>query len=147
MGVKTGQIHGRDHRAGGIDPIGRLSASYEIKMFADDEIVVPTNNETSFFFEIPDDLDGARLVFARAFVSTASTGDIQVSVINTRDLGVMLSTPITIDATTKTSKDAGTPPVIDPAENDVVEGDQIRIDVDTVAVEDGMGLGVILRFD
>ncbi len=119
---------------------------YEIKLVADDELVTATSvaSDTAFFFEIPDDLDGTSLVFARAFVSTPADGDLTVMVVNTSTYFMLLS-PIQIDAGTSSSKFSAFPPEIDPTYARVSEGDQLYIQVTTPSTS-AKGLGVMLRF-
>lgn len=136
-------IHGRDHRPGGSDPMPAVG-TYEIKVF--DDITTLVVGDGAFVFEIPDDLDGRNLVFARAFVTTvSSSGAVNVQIRNITQAVNMLSTAITIDASELSSKTAATPAVIDTANDDVAEGDQIAIDVDGSGTG-AKGLGVILRF-
>lgn len=136
---KALQIHGRDHRFGGGDHIRQ--GCYEIKMAADDAEV----DVAEFVFEIPPDLDGASLVFVRAYNTTAAaSGLTTVEVDNLTTAAVMLSTAVTIEAGELSSKTAGAQPVIDTANNTVSEGDQIMVSVADAA--GGLGTGVMLRF-
>jgi hypothetical protein len=65
---------------------------------------------------------------------------------NLTDSVDMLSTLITIDATEVSSYSAAASSVIDTAHDDVVAGDQLRIDVD-VAGTGTKGLDVFLVFE
>ncbi len=146
--------HGWTHRpkrVGGSDPDPPLG-HYEIKVFADPNALdgnLPASatdvsiGDGKFVFEIPEDLDGTRLVVARAFLSTVGAGDCVVQISNITQAADMLTDPITIDTGDLSSKTSASPVVIDTSANEVADGDQIRIDVDTAS---GQGLGVILMF-
>jgi hypothetical protein len=138
--------HGWRHGPGGTDPtpgptpVGR----YEIKVFADDTVV--TTGAGKFVFEIPPDLDGTNLTFVRAFVTTVSSSGLPtVQIRNVTQAADMLTTKVTIDASEKSSRTATTAAVIDTANDDAADGDQIAVDVD-VAGTGAKGLGVILEF-
>jgi hypothetical protein len=145
--------HGGTHRpewVGGSDP-GCPIGYYEYKLYADAghpvAALAPTLSvvqvgDGQWIIEIPQDLDGARLVRCHAYVTTA--GDVTVTLRRIRPGDtdeLMLSTPITIEAPDLSSYDAATPAVIDPANASVQGGDQISTDV---LAADGIaaGLGV-----
>ena len=146
--------HGSTHRpfwVGGSDPTTPVGY-YEIKLYPDPghpvAILDPTLatvqvGDAQFVFAIPEDLDGARLIKAHAFVSTAGAVTVQVRNITGGNVD-MLSTRVTIDAADYTSYDAGVPPVVNPANATVDTGDRIAIDID--AATGAKGLGVILVF-
>jgi len=86
------------------------------------------------------------LVSVGAHVFTASTSGLpSVQIRNFTDSVDMLSTNVTIDANEKDSNSAATQVVINPATDDVVEGDELQIDVD-VAGTGTLGLEVRLGF-
>jgi Collagen triple helix repeat (20 copies) len=132
-------IHGPDHAPGGPDPIPAL-ALWPLKVFRDD--IPNATGDGRFIFEVDESLDGHHLSKAEAFNSTAGLGDttIQLRLVG---VGDMLSTPITITATDKNSRDALTQPVVDPTNDLVAWGDHIAVDLDAAS---GYGLGVYLYF-
>jgi hypothetical protein len=143
--------HGHQHRFKGPDPIG--IGQYEIKVFPDQAIAnllgmnapVAVGNNL-FTFMIPEDLDGSRLRYADAYLSTTATGAIQLQVRNVTSGTNLLDTVITIDAGEYTSKTAATPPVAHQGLSaECVWGDRITVDV-TAAGTGGWGLGVVLEF-
>ena len=145
--------HGGTHRpewVGGSDPATPVGF-YALKVTADanaldgllpDTATVPTVGDGKFVIEIDEDLDGARLVRASAYLTTA--GGVTIQIRNVRTGADMLSTKITVDAGEKSSYDAAVQPVINPANAEVQGGDQIAVDID--AVSGGKGLGVRLVF-
>lgn len=117
-----------------------------IKAISDATALTTGDNKTKF--TIPAMIDGMNLVGAQAHVYTASsagTPTIQIA----RDRGGavvdMLSTRITIDANEEDSITAAAPMVINTTNDDVLEGDEIRIDVD-VAGTGTAGLEIRLTF-
>jgi hypothetical protein len=136
-------MHGRDHAAGGADPIP-AGASFEIKVIADTATLATGDGQ--FIFAIPADLNGRNLTSAAAFVTTVSSSGLPtVQIRNVTQTADMLTTKVTIDASEFTSYTAATTVVIDTANDDVATGDLIAIDVD-VAGTGARGLGVILGF-
>lgn len=145
-----------------------VSGHYEIKLFGDDEAV--TVGDGRFSFEIPRNLDKARLRYVNAFVTTvSSSGLVTVQIHNVGTVADpisldMLSVPITIDANEKSAEQAATEWVIkdtfddtlgDPsyseygfpyADYTVFYRQHLRIDIDTAGTG-AMGLGVMLGFD
>jgi hypothetical protein len=107
------------------------------------------------YWRIPVDLDSMNLVYAAgqlgAAQSTSGTVDIQVARLRfatpggARSAVDMLSTPITIDANEWDSKD-GTSGVININNDDVVEGDLIRADIDSIGTG-SQGLLISLTFE
>lgn len=105
-----------------------------------------TTGDGKAYFFISPELNGYNLVDADAAVTTvSSSGTPTVQIHNVTQAADMLSTPITIDASEKTSYTAATPPVVDTGNDDVATGDELRIDVD-VAGTGAKGLTVILSF-
>ena len=125
--------------------VDRISGGlYEIKVFADDKIVAVGDGR--FIFEIPQDIGGLRLIKVEAWVTTVGTsGTALIQIRNVTQAVDMLSTRINIDLNKKNSKDATTQPVINTANDDVVWGDHIAVDVDAVT-SGSKGLGVNLTF-
>lgn len=137
--------HGWTHKPkvrGGVDPLHY--AVLFIKVFADTETV--TTGDGKFIFEVSHDMDRLSLVDVESYVTTVSTsGKPTVQIRNVTQAVDMLSTRVEIDANEKNSKDAATQFVINAANDDVVWGDHIAIDVD-VAGTGAKGLGVMLTF-
>ena len=108
------------------------------------------------YFRITPELDGRELVTAEAQLgaaqSTSGTPTVQIARMRAATAGGartvvdMLSTAITIDANEWDSKDATTPAVVNAANDDVAEGDLIRIDVDDAGTG-AQGLFISLGFD
>ena len=115
-----------------------------IKVIADDTALTTGDGKTHF--TVPIELNGMDLVTVGAHVYTvSSSGTPTVQLHNLTDTVDMLTTEITIDANEKDSSTALTPAVIDGTNDDVVTGDEIRIDVD-VAGTGTAGLEVRLGF-
>ena len=144
--IERVDAHGllRDHsdRLRALEAIPPPPGFYEIKVFADDQLV--TTGDGKFYFAIPEDLDEYWLYRANAFLSTVGGGITQVQIRNTTTGLDMLSTRIQIDAGEVTSY-SGTPGVPNVANSQVSTADLLRIDVDS-AGSGSMGLGVMLRF-
>jgi hypothetical protein len=103
-----------------------------------------------FNWMIPEDLDGAVLLKVEGYVNaTSGGGDVEVMVTKVPDSGIpvdMLTDKIIIPAGELNSfEPGGEQSVVDPAEEEVVHGDHLRIDVDAAGT-DARGLGVILYF-
>jgi len=97
-------------------------------------------------FTIPKNVDGMNLVDAdMAIYTTSSSGLPTVMVHNLTDTSDMLSTAITIDVSETDSKTAAAASVVNASEDDVVEGDVIRIDIDGAGTGT-KGLSVRLGF-
>jgi hypothetical protein len=115
-----------------------------VKVIADDTALTTGDGKTHF--TIPVELNGMDLISVGAHVYTVSSGGLPtVQIHNLTDTVDMLTTEITIDANEKDSSTANTPPAIDGTNDDVVTGDEIRIDVD-VAGTGTEGLEVRLGF-
>lgn len=115
---------------------------------------IVTTGDGKQYFRIPPELNGMNLVGCGASVLvTSSSGTPTIQIARGRQANAtsahsfvdMLSTRITIDVSEYDSKDATTQPVIDGANDDVLTGDLIRIDVD-VAGTGTTGLFVTLSF-
>lgn len=119
--------------------------SFEMKVFPDQGVgSAVAAGDDRFVFMIPDDVDAMQLYRARAYVTTVGSSGTTVQVRN-RQVGDMLSTPLTIDASERNTYTAATEYVINVANAVVSMGDEIAIDVD-VAGAGAKGLGVILQF-
>ena len=150
------QIGNLNNRVDALERNIRGGGFYEIKIFADDQVVTAGDNK--FVFAVPGDLDGARLRYCNAFVTTASSGIMEI-MIRKAPAFDMLIIPITIDSGELDAENAADPPVIDltytegnppgagayERNNTVYYRDQICIDVDDPG-SGAMGLGVQLGF-
>lgn len=98
---------------------------------ADDATAI-TTGDGKFIFEVPIELDGARVIGVRGFISTvSSSGAPAISIYNlTRSVDI-LSTSITIDVSEYSSDTAATPPVINQANNLLQNQDRLEINIDT----------------
>jgi hypothetical protein len=135
-------IHGPDHAVGGPDPIPSL-AMWPIKVNRDG--VQVKTGDRRFLWEIPEDLDGNTLMKVAAFLADAGTGatSIQIRDVDT-DIDI-LSTALTIDSGERSSKTAAAPAVVNPTYAPVAYGQQLAIDVDSVAAG-ATGLGIYFYF-
>ena len=120
--------------------------------YAEVVAIQPTSDATTgdgkVYFVTPSALAGYNLVEVQADCITAGvTGTMDIQIHNVTQAQDMLSTEITIDSTETSSRTAATPPAIDAAQDDITEGDVLRIDVD--AIHSGTaakGLIVIMGF-
>lgn len=138
--------HGWTHnirKLGGTDPpkMALLHIKVTGDLITDDPITV---GDGAFIFAFSEDMGGARLGMAEAFLSTVDSGNVIVQIRNITQGFDMLSTRLQIDAGDYHSKDSGTPVVVNAGANYAAFGDLIAIDVDSGS--DGLGLGVILGF-
>jgi len=148
-------VHGETHRpfwVGGSDPATPIGY-YEYKVYPDvghpiamtaPDLAIVVIGDGQWIIEIPEDLDGCRLVRCHAFVTTEpASGPVKVMLRRIRSGALdalMLSTPIQIASGDLSSYDSA-PPVIDPANSGVRTADQIATDV-TAADGTAAGLGV-----
>ena len=115
-----------------------------IKIIDDDTVL--TTGDGKFHFFVPAPLTGMNLVGFSAGVSTVSSSGLRtIDLRNVTDSTDILTTKLTIDANEKHSKDATTAVSINGSFDDVVTGDEIRIDVDTAGTG-AKGLQVDLIF-
>lgn len=94
---------------------------------------------------VPNDLDGASLRTAAAFVTTVGSTATTVQIRSVTNSVDMLSTAVTVDANEFSSYTAATAPVIDTAHAVVAAGDLVAVDVDAAGTG-AQGLGVMLGF-
>lgn len=144
--------HGSTHRpewVGGSDPATAVGY-YEYKLYLDaghpyaalgDGLSIVQVGDAQWIIEIPEDLDGGRLVKCHAYVTTAGAVTVRLRRLRAAVAVSMLSTLITIDAGELSSYDAAAPPVINAGNAGVLTGDQIITDV-TAADGTAEGLGV-----
>ncbi len=127
----------------------------EVTLYVVDFGTALTTGDGATYFRIPDDLGGKNLIGVGAQVgnaqSTSGVVTVQLARLRAATAGGaraavdMLSTALTIDANEWDSKDATTAAVINTSNDDVQEGDLIRVDIDTVGTG-SEGLFVSLGF-
>ena len=92
-------------------------------------------------------MDGMNLVWCRAWSPTAGTGGtMTIQIRNVTKAQDMLATRITVDDGEQSSDTAATLYDIDEDADDVSDGDELQIDVDTVHSSPAKGLIVQLGF-
>ena len=115
------------------------------RVFPEDTAV--TTGDGKAYITLPSLLDGYNLTEAHAHVDTVSSSGLPtVQIHNLTQTADMLATRITVDENEDDSKDAAAAPVIDTGNDDVADGDVIRIDVD-VAGTGTKGLEVRMQFE
>lgn len=130
----------------GILEASTLLPTYPIKVFTDATLVTTGNGKFIMGVTAAEKLDGLRLAFVGAYITTvSSSGIVTVQLANLTAAVDMLSTRLTIDVGEFFSDTAATPAVIDPVNNLINTGDRLSIDVD-VAGTGAKGLGVIMVF-
>lgn len=96
-----------------------------------DDATAITTGDGKFIFEVPQELDGARVTYVRAFVSTvSSSGAPSITIYNLTNSADILSTALTIDASEYTSDTAATAAVIDQRYNLFTNRDRVEINID-----------------
>lgn len=115
------------------------------------EVFAPTRptavGDGQVYIHIPSTCNGKNLTTVRGMVVGAgTTGQLTVQVRNVTDGADMLSTAMTIDSAQLTNATASVPLVINASTDDVVTGDVLRIDIDTVHSTPAEGLVVTLEF-
>lgn len=116
-----------------------------IQVFAGDTDTA--TGDGAAYFMIPAELAGMNLVDIKGGVATAgTTGTTDVQLYNVTDSVDMLSTKLTIDSGETTSETAATAAVINASNDDVAEGDILRIDVDAVSTTAAQGLFITMAF-
>lgn len=115
-----------------------------IEIIVLEQATAPTIADGVLSFFIPNAYSGKKIKDAQACVNTPSTSGLpSVALYNVRKTADILSTNITIDINEQTSYTAATPSVVDATNNDLLTGDEIRIDVDAIGTNT-KGLIVIL---
>lgn len=106
-----------------------------------------TTGNGKLYFVVPDEMNGMNLVRVAATVITAGVvNSTTIAVYNVTDSEEMLSTLMAIETAETSTRSSATPGVIDTDHDDVITGDILRIDVDTVSVTPPNGLIVELVF-
>jgi len=99
------------------------------------------------YFIVPDELNGWNLSrVAATDITAGTTGGTVIDLYNATTSHDMLSTQITIDSATTSSRSSGTPPVISGSYMGVSTGNIIRIDVGSVSTSAPLGLIVDMAF-
>lgn len=136
------------------DLAGSYAGTKSVSIYAIEAATTVTTGDGKSYMRVPAALNGMNLVTAAAAVNTKSTSGLptvqiargrQSSATSAHTYADMLSTKVTIDANEFDSKDGATAAVIDGANDDVLTGDLIRVDVD-VAGTGTAGLIVNLEF-
>lgn len=118
-------------------------AVLEVFGFRNNETVV--TGDDAGRLPIPPAIDGRRLSFIRAKVKTApSGGTVTIQIFNIDGAVDILSTLLTIDDGETSSETAAVPVVINVANDDVSDGDDLRVDID--AANGAVGLQVEFGF-
>jgi len=97
-----------------------------------------------YTFPFSGNFDLTKVILTSQTAGTTGTMDVQVR--NVTQAADMLSTKATLDSGEKTSLTAAAPPVIDTGNDDVAEGDEIRIDVDACQTTPALGGQMALIF-
>lgn len=98
-------------------------------------------------FRVPIELNGYDLVTVAAHCETAgTTGNFDIQIANVTQAADMLSTVMRIETGETDTSTSAQPGTIDTANDDVVTGDKIRIDVDAVQTTAPKGLTCTLSF-
>jgi hypothetical protein len=122
-----------------------LEVKVSLKVVDDATVLTTGDGKTSF--PIESELNGLRLIDADAMVvgaSSSGTPTIQLRRVRAGSPADMLSTPITIDVGELGSYSAVTQPFVDLANDDILTGDRIFIDVDVAGTgTDGLDVRLI----
>lgn len=142
-GTDTARVVTPDGLAGSI--YGTFVVS--ILVYSDAEDVSTGDGAGDVFWRVPSMCNGMDLVAVGMHVQTAGvTGTLTVQIANVTQAADMLSTRLTIDTGEKDTITAAAAAVIDAGNDDVVTGDEIRIDVDVTQTTKAKGLIVDLAF-
>lgn len=117
-------------------------------------VIAPGSNVTTgdgkIYFQTPASLAGFDLSAVRACVgapSSGGSGTVDVQIANVTQSADILSTKLTIDADERSSATAAAAAVINAAEDDITDGDVLRIDVDAATITNiPTGLFITLTF-
>jgi len=105
-----------------------------------------TTGDGKYYYRVPDTLDGANLSYVVFAVITAgTTGSTDIQIHNVTQAADMLSTVVIVE-TGETDSSTGAAAVIDVANDDVAEGDILRIDIDAVSTTPPQGVVMTLGF-
>jgi hypothetical protein len=136
-----------------VSPDGLAGSIHAIKEYHLTVIAAGSNVTTGdgkIYFQTPVSLAGYNLVNVRAGVgapSSGGSGTVDVQIHNITQAADILSTKITIDVDERSSATAAAAAVINAAEDDITDGDMLRIDVDAAtSTSIPTGLFVTLGF-
>lgn len=105
-----------------------------------------STGDSKAYFRVSEEMDGLTLQEVALSCSTAGSSgatSVQIRRVRGGSSADMLSTPLTIDANETDSATAATPAVIDAANDDIQEGDQIHFDLDAISTG---ALGIYVAF-
>jgi len=139
------QLKGPKGDAGPTGPAGDGSVEMQaiIFDFADDVTI----GDGKFYIHIGEKIAGKNLTYVHAEVITAgTTGTTDIQIHNVTQVVDVLSTKLTIDSGETGSDTAAITAVINLANDNVLENDLLRIDVDSVSTTAPKGLIVTLGF-
>lgn len=130
---------------------GSYLGTKEVQVVAVDFTTEIATGNGQAYFRVPTSMAGMNLVTIAGAVITAATGTgiqtITIQIHNLTQTADMLSTELTIDEDELDSSTAATAAVIDGANDDVADGDMLRIDVDAIpGTTGGSGLLISLGF-
>jgi len=114
-----------------------------------DDVDVQTG-DAAITFDIPAGIGGSDLTYAYARHATVGSGgtDTEIQIRNVTDAVDMLTTKLHVDSGEVNSTTAATSYAVDTSNDDVVEGDEIAIDIDSLDSSTvPQGLFVIVGFD
>lgn len=145
VALYTWDTVGEDWNAAGGPPA--VEPNISVVMVAGGPSDVVVTGDGQWFFTVPDRLDGYLISEVHGAVpgavSTSGVVTVQLARVRAGVAVDVLSTAVTIDANQATSYTAATPSVVNAANDDVAEGDFLRVDVDTAGT-DAAGLQVIV---
>lgn len=96
-----------------------------------DDTTAITTGDGKFIFEVPQELNGTRVVKVRAFISTvSSSGAPNITLYNLTNSQEILSTALTIDESEYSSDTATTPAVINQSTNLFLNRDRVEVNID-----------------
>ena len=128
--------------------IGNSFDKREVQLLVVSPTTDVTTGDGAAYFHIGQTLDSMNLIYCHARVITAgTTGTLDIQFNRSRGGVDMLSVKLTVDSGETGSDTAATPYVINLSNDDVLENDLIRIDIDAVQTTAPKGLLVTLGFE
>lgn len=135
-------------RMSNIDVVGSLRTTRTIEIMVFPATTDVATGDGKAYYVIPDEMTNMNLSRVAATVITAgSTGSTTIAIYNVTDSQEMLSTLMSIETGEISTRTSATPGTIDTSHDDVVTGDLIRIDVDSVSSTAPKGLIVEMEFE
>jgi len=145
--ISTGSDAGKAVTPDGLAGSEFGKRNVQLTLLAKDTDAVVGEEVGGYTYTVPSSLDGWKLVEAQASVRVAgTTGTLDLQVHNITQAVDMLSTVITVDSGAVSSYTAAASSVVNPANNSLTSGDQIRVDVEAIHTTPSKGLAVILTF-